>query len=450
MIACLSPIRYRSVVMFGARRGAWRRSALFFLVWGGVAAGSLRAVVGCAAPYAGSDAFDATDLPPKKDSGDVMLGDAVAGGEAGCGQAICMTQLSLGGSFGCALGDDTIVRCWGDNDTGQTGSPDTAPSQAPRAVGGLGPVKQITTGTRHACALQMDGKVLCWGDDEHGLVSGTPGLTAKPSPFEIPGLLRPVAKIIAISDHQCAILDNADLYCWGNNEYGQLGVANVDGGDPVKSIPRPTLTLATVVQVGGCEETTCALRTSGQVSCVGRNFSGDLGNNTSDLNPHPSPVTVTGLLSPVGQLASGTGYHIAVALSDGRVQGWGSNARNALVPTPGVFQIMTATLIPGISSVVEVAAGGYFTCARSTGGKISCWGDNSGGQTGVVYDGGANTAPPKEVPGVSAADRIAVGRTAFACAITAGKIVCWGNNDKGQLGRGSLGGSFPMAAKIQL
>jgi alpha-tubulin suppressor-like RCC1 family protein len=133
------------------------------------------------------------------------------------------------------------------------------------------------------------------------------------------------------------------------------------------------------------------------------------------------------------------------------VQAWGSNGRNAIVPTAGVFEVKSATQVPGVLGAAEVAAGGYFTCARTKGGgKVFCWGDNSGGQMGTSADAGANTNPPKEVPGIDGAERLAAGRTAFVCAIVNGAVLCWGNNDKGQLGRGSVGGTFPMPAKLQL
>ncbi len=436
--------------MLGTRRQRRGSVAFLLLSFAGAAAG-FRSLAACSDPYVGEEGLPVQDAAPRKDSSGMTLGDAVAVGDAACGEPVCITQLSLGGGFGCALGDDGAVRCWGDNDKGQTGGPDpTTPTRRPRVVGGLAPVKQVTTGTRHACALQIDGRVFCWGDDEHGLVTGTSSLTAHAVPVEIPGLLRPVDQLVAVSDHQCAILLGGDLFCWGNNEYGQLGAANADGGDPVKSVPRPARALGDVVQVGGAEETTCALRTSGEVSCFGRNFSGQLGGGTSDTNPHPAAVSVGGLISPVAQLTRSTGYHVGVTLLDGRVQAWGSNARNAIVPTAGVFQLTTATQVPGISGVAEVAGGGYFTCARAKTGKVSCWGDASGGQVGFASDGGPNTDPPKEVAGTEGAEQLATGRAAFACIVVAGRVLCWGANDKGQLGRDTLGGTFPAPAKIAL
>ena len=186
--------------MLGTRRRRCGSVAFQLLSFVGAATG-FRSLAACSDPYAGEEGLPIQDAAPRKDSSGITLGDAVAAGDAACGEAVCITQLSLGGGFGCALGDDGAVRCWGDNDKGQTGGPDPAtPTQRPRVVGGLAPVKQVTTGTRHACALQIDGRVFCWGDDEHGLVTGTPSLSAHAVPVEIPGLLRPVGQLVQVHD----------------------------------------------------------------------------------------------------------------------------------------------------------------------------------------------------------------------------------------------------------
>jgi alpha-tubulin suppressor-like RCC1 family protein len=45
---------------------------------------------------------------------------------------------------------------------------------------------------------------------------------------------------------------------------------------------------------------------------------------------------------------------------------------------------------------------------------------------------------------------VAAGRAAFACILASGKVLCWGSNDKGQLGRGGVGGIFPTPATLSL
>jgi alpha-tubulin suppressor-like RCC1 family protein len=81
-----------------------------------------------------------------------------------------------------------------------------------------------------------------------------------------------------------------------------------------------------------------------------------------------------------------------------------------------------------------------------------CWGDGASGQLGIAPpDAGAPRPPPQTIAGVADAKRVAAGLSGFACAVTsAGQILCWGANDKGQLGRGSAGGFDRRPGPVKL
>jgi alpha-tubulin suppressor-like RCC1 family protein len=93
--------------------------------------------------------------------------------------------------------------------------------------------------------------------------------------------------------------------------------------------------------------------------------------------------------------------------------------------------------IPNGEGIVSVAAGRAFTCAVSDAGKVYCWGSNDRGQLG---DGSVQQeiSIPNEVPGVAGAVGVTAGDQ-HACAWLADKtVVCWGANESGQLGDGTL------------
>lgn len=406
--------------------------------------------VACAHPY-GEDLAprvdDQTTTPTPAGATDSPVTPTTPTPPLGSCDGPCTTQLSAGNDFACALGDDQKVRCWGDNTLGQTGAASPAPTGEPNVVSGLGSVKKIVTGNAHACVLETSGDVKCWGDDSHGVITGVPsGTTARPTPTLIRGLPAAVLTLAAVSDSQCAILVTNDLWCWGNNEYGQLGVSG-DQGTPPKVVPAPVKTLANVLQVGASEETLCARLGTGIVQCLGRNFSGNLGINTSDTDAHPTPATVKNVPGVVAQLGSGTGYHLVATLDNGRVVGWGSNARAAILNEDSVYSIPVPTLVDGVSDALEAVAGGYFSCARKKDGSVFCWGDASVGQAGVAPAVGAHVAPT-QIPNLPAAQSITAGRSGFVCANAGGKVHCWGQNDKGQLGRGKTGDPDPKPTAI--
>jgi alpha-tubulin suppressor-like RCC1 family protein len=92
-------------------------------------------------------------------------------------------------------------------------------------------------------------------------------------------------------------------------------------------------------------------------------------------------------------------------------------------------------------SVVQIAAGGGYTCARRTTGAVLCWGANSVGQLG---DGTRERRlTPTPVNLIGNAVEISVGVNATSCArLSSGAVSCWGSNDFGQLGNGGFAGSL--------
>lgn len=96
--------------------------------------------------------------------------------------------------------------------------------------------------------------------------------------------------------------------------------------------------------------------------------------------------------------------------------------------------------VPGTSGAVDMDIGADFFCAVKNDGKIICWGENARGQLGNGMTTPSTT--PVEVMGITGAGEVSAG-SAHACARTgAGEIFCWGDNSYGQLGDPTFTGSF--------
>ena len=82
-----------------------------------------------------------------------------------------------------------------------------------------------------------------------------------------------------------------------------------------------------------------------------------------------------------------------------------------------------------------IDAGHYFTCGLTAGASVKCWGSNDSGQLGNGTITDSNT--PVDVTGVAGATALTAG-AAHTCAVVAGgAIKCWGSNFNGQLGNGT-------------
>ena len=162
---------------------------------------------------------------------------------------------------------------------------------------------------------------------------------------------------------------------------------------------------ATAIEAGAFHQ--CALLQDTTVRCWGLNDYGALGNGaftgtTTAGSPNPTPVAVVGLTGAVA--ISGGGYHTCARFPDGTLQCWGLNDGDPNTGARGGGQLgnpatgdLSPTPVPvtGITTATAVTAGGFHTCALLQNGTVQCWGQNDQGQLG---NGTTDPAPPTVAP----------------------------------------------------
>jgi len=305
-----------------------------------------------------------------------------------------------------------------------TAQTDSASDIAPQLIGGER-VVEVAAGIRHSCALVENGWVYCWGRNQFGQL-GDGSFVDSPTPVRVSGLTG-VKQISLAFESTCAVRNTGRVFCWGSNNSGQLG----DGTTMNRTTPVRVVALTDVTQVAAGRFHSCALRSSGRVFCWGSNSDGQLGDGTT--TDRLTPVRVSGAgVTGATQIVAGA-LHSCMLRQNGRVTCWGNNSEAQL--GDGTISVRTDPVALGITNVTQIAAGDFHNCALRGGGRVFCWGTGFAGAAG----NGTTTRQmtPRRVNGLT--NVVSIGAAGYHnCVIrNTGRVFCWGRNFHGQLGDGT-------------
>ena len=154
----------------------------------------------------------------------------------------------------------------------------------------------------------------------------------------------------------------------------------------------------------------------------------------------PAPASAVAAQPQVVQLNAGPTAACAVT-TVGTVWCWGGNSDDILSDGTG-WNSSIPVPIAGITGARMVDVSTHFACAVRADGTVACWGNGDHGELGDGLSHHSAPGAPVTVGGVAGAVQVATGRD-DACALTvASEIWCWGLDDQGQLGQGTVTGSL--------
>lgn len=255
----------------------------------------------------------------------------------------------------------------------------------------------------------------------------------------------PVVEVAAGAGHACARRSSGSVSCWGRNDFGQLG----DGTTTSSPTPVRVLNLADATAIAVGDDHSCALLSTGQPICWGRNDMGQLGDGKGGPQSAraPRPVSVRNLVD-VTALASGS-HHVCALRKAGSLVCWGDNRRRQL-GNEGRSAWVAPVNVEGIVGAQQLALGEGHTCVRRSQGSVLCWGDDRQGQLG---DGGdeadGSSAAPRVAAGTEGAVTLAAGKSHTCIARRSGEVACWGANGAGQVDA-EPGGAVRSPTKVSI
>lgn len=193
----------------------------------------------------------------------------------------------------------------------------------------------------HSCAVTECGDVICWGDNAHGKAASRYHTVDPLTPYWL--RVPKFSKVTTGPSHTCALDVNGNIHCWG-----------------YAPIPPPQ---GQFIDIDAGTWETCALRADRTVHCWG---------SSSGIQP------------PAGQFRDiSVGYAHSCALRQDRTEVvcWGPVFEEELYEEEHADSVHIDDLaFPGAEYLTSVSAGGYHTCATSTGGYVYCWGSDYSNQ----------------------------------------------------------------------
>ncbi|MED5497885.1 MAG: hypothetical protein VX872_10025, partial [Candidatus Thermoplasmatota archaeon] len=242
------------------------------------------------------------------------------------------------------------------------------------------------------CIINSTKSLLCWGYNANGHL-GLGNTTDQSSPVAVylpnPGTVGKVAESGGFTHHNCAIMTNGSLYCWGMNSNGELGIDSTTQQTTPQLVNLGPGVKAVDVSVGAAF--TCAVTDAGALMCWGSNVYGKLGIGSTSSANHLTPQNA---ILPTNRKAVDVtlGRHFGYALLDnGDVVSWGRNHVGYL-GTGDTAERYSPTVVSLDSQrqVVSISAGKQHGCIGYDNGSVVCTGRDVYGQQGRNSPGEAN------------------------------------------------------------
>ncbi len=308
----------------------------------------------------------------------------------------------------------------------------------PRKVNlGSDKAQAVFSGQNHTCVILKNasldhGRVLCWGENNYGQL-GVGDMIDKSVPTAVTFLGSKTAKALGLGyEHTCALLNDDTVSCWGRGVEGQIGGRGSLPGIKIESgSTNNPLSGGTAVQIAAGYYHTCAILNNGSIKCWGLATSAQTGGGTPSLGNNKTAKHLA--------LAD---LHSCAVLNDDSVYCWGAGVSGNPIyigqgGVPDLGHNKTAAFI---------SAGHDNTCVILNDKTVKCWGNNDNNELGggvpdytknnniYTYRSSKVLRGIKYNPlGGEKALFIAVGRN-HACAVveTGNTVKCWGDNAYGQ------------------
>lgn len=361
-------------------------------------------------------------------------------------------QVSAGRLHVCATSEGKMY-CWGNmSNSSGFGGPGQYNFATRINLGSINNkrVDKVSAGYGYTCII-AEYKAYCLGQNKDG-VFGNGSYSDSETPLPVStdtGIYDKQVTDIGTSvwnNYACAIAGDK-LYCWGKNNYGQLGTGdNNDRPRPFEVGAGSPMEGKRVEKISLKGEHTCAIA-EGRLYCWGRNDDGQLG--TGDTYDRSSPVDISNnsILKNKKVTDVSTSHINTCVVADSKPYCWGRTRHGGSSGGERYNKPVDASSTPSKNllygkQIESISAGDFGGCA-SLNSWIYCWGRNDAGSTGTGnYRKAPDPVSPISHDGALRGGNTPNFRTSLAvssnvCSIANNKLYCWGRNINSSVGDGT-------------
>jgi alpha-tubulin suppressor-like RCC1 family protein len=318
---------------------------------------------------------------------------------------------------------------WGQNFGAATGlGTDSGNTLTPTKVGSATNWAQVSAGGSSTAAITTTGELWAWGDNTSGQV-GVPSVgNQRNTPIRV-GAATNWKQVSLGGSHCLAVTTTGELWAWGGNVNRQLGLGV---NDSTVGVPTRVGTATNWAFVAAGGNTSYAITTTGQLWAWGLNSFGGIGfGNNNQVN---TPTQV-GSATDWAQVSSAGNHAIAIK-TNGTLWSWGNNTDGRTGRGITTGDTLTPTQVGSATNWAKVSTRFSHVLAITTTGQLWAWGTNTNGQLGR----GNTTTPqtsPTQIGSLTNWQEIAAGNNHSLAINSSGELLAWGQNTNGQLGRGN-------------
>jgi hypothetical protein len=354
------------------------------------------------------------------DAGDAAMDGAVPIGAVGV--------FTVGGGLqSCATSATSeLSYCWGLGAHGRTALNSAMDTDRPTRTSVPEAIQAMAAGRYHSCFVTKQLSPMSGGDLKCFGVS-TEGQCGTIAPMVVAGQTTPgpLWTQVATGLNFTCVVRGREVRCMGGGANGQLGNGTTPNtSSTLVSVTAPWGATDTIRQISADMTTACVVTSSNELYCWGTGYGS-------------TPVRV--MLANVRSVAVGAS-HVCAVNNSNQLYCWGSNTSGQLGDGTTTTRPSPTLINVGGGMVASVSVGLSTTCAIDTMGALFCWGDNTYNNIGTGAMGGSVLTPTRIGVAGASVRAVDVGWGITCASSTSNALYCWGINDRGAAGVGSMGG----------